>query len=417
MTITLLGRAGDTFEASLAAQDLDPAAVDARWQGIGALERELFETAVCVDGSVDAVLVPADWLPRLAARGALRPLDDLLAGAPPEGWPAAWSDAFVDVVTFAADAAPSRAERAAVWGLPFHDGPPLLVYRTDLFDDPAERRAYRERFGTELAPAATWSDFDRQARFFTRPEEGLFGTVLAGAPDGHNDVYDFVTQVRVRGGDVVARDGSGILRPAFGGAAGLGALAWLRGHAVDDPTVPPDARTLDSVGSGRAFAEGRVALMMNWAGYAHAAQGPGSRVAGRVGTALAPTADDGTPTPVVNAFWALAVTAGSRRVDEAWSVIRECLSPRGDRATTRAGSSGTRLDTWRDAELLARTPAFALFEEAHRVSRPLPQIAALPLLVDALNHLVDDVVNGGQDAGPALERAVRRVETVLAADD
>lgn len=413
MTITLLGRAGDTFEASLAAQDLDAAAVHARWAGIGALERELFETEACRDGSVDAILVPADWLPRLAARGALRPLGDLLAADPPEGWPTAWSDAFVDVVTFAAAAPPPRGGRSAVWGLPFHDGPPILIYRADLFEDPAERRAYRERFGDELVPAATWSDFDRQARFFTRPEQGLFGTVLAGAPDGHNDVYDFVTQVRVRGGDVLARDGSGTLGPAFGGAAGLGALAWMRRHAVDDPTVPPDARTLDSVGSGRAFAEGRIALMMNWAGYAHAAQGTGSRVAGRVGTALAPTTDEGTPTPVVNAFWALAVTAGSGRVEEVWSVFRECLSPRGDRATTRAGSSGTRLDTWRDADVLARTPAFALFEEAHRASRPLPQVAALPLLVDALNDLVDEVVNHGQDARPALDRALHRVETML----
>lgn len=413
MTITLLGRSGDTFEASVAAQRFDPdIALEERWVGITALERELFDTSACRDGSVDLVLVPADWLPRLASTGAIRSLDSLVRERPPAGWPDSWSRAFVDVVTFAA----RRGDPSAVWGVPFHDGPPILIYRTDLYESAAEQSAYRERFGVDLVPARTWAEFDRQARWFTRPDDDLFGTVLAGAPDGHNNVYDFVTQLRVRGGDVLAREESGVLRPAFGGDAGLGALAWLRRHAVDERTVPPEAARLDSVASGAAFASGRVALMMNWAGYAHTAEQPGSAVRGRVGTTVAPRRDDGSPTPVVNAFWALAMTTGSARPDEAWSAVRECLSERGDLATTRAGSSGTRLETWRDPGVVSRTPAFSLFEEAHAVSKPLPQVPELPLLVELLNDLVDRVVNRGAAASAELERAVARAESLFSAD-
>ncbi len=407
MTATLLGRSGDSFEASIRAQELPPGLLDDRWLPLPELERTLFDTDACASGDVDLVLVPADWLPRLAARGAIRALDPLLSASPPQGWPEAWSSAFTDVVSFArdADAAPS------VWGLPFHDGPPLLVYRRDLFESPDERRAYRERFGEDLVPARTWRDFEQQALFFTRPDDDLFGTVFAGAPDGHNDVYDLVTQIRLRGGDVL--DGR---RPAFGGRAGVEALAFLRRHLVEHPTVPPEAIDLDSVHSGAAFAAGRVALMLNWAGYAHAAEGPGSRVAGRVGVALAPTADDGSATTVVNAFWALAVTSGARHVEEAWAVARECLSERGDLATTRAGSSGTRLGTWRDPGILRRSPAFALFERAHENSRPLPMVEELPVLVAVLDDLYDRVVRRGEEAEGALEEAVAQATEAMARD-
>lgn len=389
----------------MAAQDLDPGRLETTWVGLPDLESTLFDTPVCRDGSVDLVLVPADWLPRLATRGLILPLDEHVVETPPVGWPASWSHAFVDVLTFAA------AGTYGLWGAPFHDGPPIFIYRSDLYESVTEQAAYRERFGVELVPARTWAEFDRQAEWFTRPGEGLAGTVLAGAPDGHNNVYDFVTQLRLRGGDVL--DGR---VPAFGGAAGAGALVWLRRHLVDRPTVPPGSRRLDSVGSGRAFASGGVALMMNWAGYAHAAEGPSSSVVGRVGVALAPALDDGRPTPVVNAFWALAVTAGSRRPADAWSLVRDCLSPEGDIATTRAGSSGCRLETWRDPKVLARTPAFALFEAAHSASRPLPLVAELPLLVEILNDLVEAVVGRGEDAEGCLARAVAAAAAVMEAD-
>jgi len=61
----------------------------------------------------------------------------------------------------------------SVYAIPYHDGPVMLLYRTDPYDDPAERQGYETRFGYPLAPAATWDEFADQAQWFTaRPKAG-----------------------------------------------------------------------------------------------------------------------------------------------------------------------------------------------------------------------------------------------------
>jgi multiple sugar transport system substrate-binding protein len=52
----------------------------------------------------------------------------------------------------------------------------ILSYRKDLFDDPKEQAAYKEKYGTDLKPPETWEEYLQIAQFFTRPKEGLWGT-------------------------------------------------------------------------------------------------------------------------------------------------------------------------------------------------------------------------------------------------
>jgi len=49
------------------------------------------------------------------------------------------------------------------------------IYRRDLFNDEAERAAYRERYGAELRYPRTFAELDQMAEFFYRPEQGLYG--------------------------------------------------------------------------------------------------------------------------------------------------------------------------------------------------------------------------------------------------
>src|SRR3546814_2985453 len=54
-----------------------------------------------------------------------------------------------------------------------------LSYRVDLFEDPEEQKAFRDKYGYDLAPPVTWDQYYDVAEFFTRPEEKLWGTVEA----------------------------------------------------------------------------------------------------------------------------------------------------------------------------------------------------------------------------------------------
>lgn len=57
-----------------------------------------------------------------------------------------------------------------------------FAYRTDLFNDPEEQKAFQEKYGYALKVPETWSELKDVAEFFTRPEKNLYGVALWFAP-------------------------------------------------------------------------------------------------------------------------------------------------------------------------------------------------------------------------------------------
>jgi len=371
--LTLLGRDFDGFRRAVSTHSAawPVGTVDATWLGLPELEAAVLGPE---PADADLLVVPADWLPALAASGRIQTLTAYASGNPPEGWPDAWSPSFHDGITWGDD----------VYGLPFHDGPQLLFSRPSLLE------------AHDLRPPSTWSELLAVAGALHEPD-GIAGTVLAGAPDGHNNVYDLVLHLRRLGGDLVDADG----RIALDTDAMRAALTFLR--EVVTTLVSPDAARMDSNDSGFAFAAGDVGVAVNWAGYA--ALAAAGSVADDFACAVAPTHDDGSPTVTVNAFWVTCVSAACADPDRAWDYLRHAASAAMDLETTRAGASGARRSTWADPELLRAHPEHALFERAHDHSRPLPRVPELPALVGVLNELVDAVVWRGEPLGPALTAA------------
>jgi len=379
--LTLWGREFEGFQRAVAAHAAawPGGDVAARWLGLPALQAAVLDA----DPDADLLLVPADWLPALAAAGTVRPLTSYLADDAPQGWPGAWSPSFHAGLTWGSD----------IYGLPFHDGPQLLFTRPSLLA------------GHDLRPPTTWSELLDVAAALHGPD-GRAGTVLAGAPDGHNNVYDLVLHLWRLGGDLLDAQGRVLLDTAPMRAA----LGFLRGLATT--LVPADAHDLDSNGSGAAFADGRVGVALNWAGYA--ALAAAGAVAGDVECRVAPTHDDGSPTTTVNAFWVVCVTRACADPARAWDYLRHAASAAMDLETTRAGACGARRTTWADADVLAAQPEHALFDLAHAHSRPLPRIPQLPALVDVLSELVDAVVWRQEPVDPALAAADRAATALLA---
>jgi multiple sugar transport system substrate-binding protein len=63
-----------------------------------------------------------------------------------------------------------------------------LAYRKDWFEDPAEKAAFKERYGYPLAVPDTWEHFRDVAEFFQRPDQKRYGCAL---PTGRD--YDALT--------------------------------------------------------------------------------------------------------------------------------------------------------------------------------------------------------------------------------
>jgi multiple sugar transport system substrate-binding protein len=67
-----------------------------------------------------------------------------------------------------------------LYGVPMEAFLKTYVYRTDLFEDAANKQAYQEKYGRELAPATTWEEYQDIAEFFTQQGKGkdLWGTTV-----------------------------------------------------------------------------------------------------------------------------------------------------------------------------------------------------------------------------------------------
>jgi multiple sugar transport system substrate-binding protein len=265
------------------------------------LYETLFAAEGLKQGQWDVAFLPTDWLAQAFERGALLDLAPWLAADPPQDFPGGWTPSLLGYQQF----------DQVIIGLPYHDGPECLIYRTDLFDDPQEQAAFQAAYGRPLRVPYSWAEFQQVARFFHRPAQGLSGTIFAAYPDGHNTVYDFHLQLWTRGGE--SFDAAG--RINLNSPAAIQALEFYRAMLNDDQAMHPQARQADSVKSGLAFAAGEVAMMVNWFGFASMAETiPESKVRARWRSPPYPVARAGTVSRSMSiGFWALGRVAPIQR--------------------------------------------------------------------------------------------------------
>ena len=367
-------------------------ALDAVALDLHPLTEALFTNQGLVRGDWDVAFLVTDWLPAVQQQRAVADISSLLRAQPPEGFPDAWPPSLLR----------QHEIDGEVLGLPYHDGPECLIYRRDLLEDPAEQAAYQARYGAPLRVPETWTEFRQVARHFHRPERGLYGTIFAAYPDGHNTVYDFCLQLWTRGGELM--DPAGRLQLATPQAAA--ALEFLRSMLNDSASVHPSCREFDSVKSGLAFAAGEAALMVNWFGFASMAETvTDSRVKGRVGIAPVPHAE-GCQGTSLNIYWILAIAAGSPHAEVAWRFLRHAASPAMDKLLTLEGGIGCRRSTWLDPDVNRVIPFYREMETLHAHARELPRTPDWPRIAETIDRMVLAAIDTSQPVEEILREAV-----------
>ncbi|TPG52132.1 extracellular solute-binding protein [Sphingomonas glacialis] len=364
-TLRIAVRRFDPFARAMTAQFADfvattgtQATLDAVELDLNPLHATLIGERGLASGEWDVAFLNTDWLAEAVAGDLLEDLAPHLEHAPIADFPDAWSPSLTGLQRFC----------GGFWGMPYHDGPECLVYRKDLI----------------VAPPTTWDDFHALARAQHDPAQERYGTVLALFPDGHNGLYDFCIQIWSRGGEPFDADGRADLTSPQAHAA----LDFLRNLAGDTAAIAPDCQKLDSVASGMLFAQGKVALMANWFGFAaYCDTATDSKVNGLVDVAPLPAGPGGSSVSL-NVFWVLAIAAGSRNKSLAWDFLRHCATAPMDRLTTTEGAIGTRRSTWADAEINAAIPYYHRLEWLHEHARAMPVSPDLA----RISHIVDDLV-------------------------
>jgi multiple sugar transport system substrate-binding protein len=347
----------------------------------------------------DVAHVNTDWLAECWARGCLEDLSGRTRADPPEAYPEGWPQSLLGLQTFPDGLA----------GIPFHDGPECLIYRKDLFQSERERETYRARHGTELAPPRTWAEFARIAAFFHRPEQGMYGTLFALYPDGHNNVFDFALQVLSRGGSLQQEDRVVLDSPE--------ALEALQDHRIllNSPFIHPRSRQLESIGACWTFARGEVAMMVNWFGFATMCETvEGSNVRGCVDVCAIPHADS-HPDPVsLNVYYVWSISPDSRHKGLAYEYIKNCVKRENDITLTMEGGIGCRRSTWLDPQVKRAIPYSCRMEEIHGYASTLPRTAAWHPISRVMDQMVIDTIDSDRPVADILREAQARVDAIAA---
>jgi len=360
-----------------------------------ALEESLFGSNGMRDGDWDVCFVATDWIASMYAQGCAVDLAPLLKADPPQDYPQGWTESLLRL----------QRVRDAVLGVPYHDGPECLIYRRDLFEDDVLREAFEVEFGEALTIPKSWEAFHRVARFMQRAGRGVYGTVFAAFPDGHNSVYDFLLQLWTCGGELFDADGA----VRFETRAAAEALTFYREMLTHDGAVHPECRALDSVGAGMAFAAGQVAMMINWFGFATMAHiSAESAVRGLVDVAELPHAA-GVKTASLNVYWILSMAVGSVHRDVSWQFLRHGLNPAMDKLTTMSGAIGCRRSTWSDTEVNAAIPFYHRIEHLHAHAREIPQRADWPRIAAVIDEMVTANISGDVPVIQLLRQADAKV--------
>jgi multiple sugar transport system substrate-binding protein len=192
------------------------------------------------------------------------------------------------------DIHPTYRDRLMMW-----DGKQISVtvdgdvhtgyYRTDLFEDPEEQQAFKEKYGYDLHPPETWDQYYDIAEFFTRPDQNLYGTAEAFVRGGQQFWFFFSHAAAYT--NHPDHPGAMFFDPETMDAQ-VDNPGWLRGledYIRSVQYAPPGALNFNSGDIRTAFASGQVAMNFDWGDTGTIASDPAqSQVAGDVGFFMLP---------------------------------------------------------------------------------------------------------------------------------
>jgi len=352
-------------------------------------------------GTYDFVAPLTDWVTELVRGDYLVPLDDYIKNDPPEDWPNTFPKSLLRFQTV----------NGKLYGFPNHDGPIMLYYRKDLFEDPKEKAAFKAQYGYELAPPETWDQFLDMTRFFNRPDEGLWGTCIAAKQGGQQLAYDFFLMLWSFGGNIF----NSSMRPTFNSQAGIDGLQYYIDLRNKWEVTPKASTTYDETENGPFYLNGNAALMWHWSHIASWAElADRSKIVGKNGYTVFPVARKGITPTTLSIYWFFGISSASKHKDEAYKLIKWLTNKENDKLDAQMGTIACRLSTFHDPEILEQFPFYTNIEKSLEGEvRTTPQVPEYAQVDDIIGVACSKAIAGQISAKEALDKAAEKVEELM----
>ena len=182
------------------------------------------------------------------------------------------------------------ADSGTYWAYPTEGDANGWVYRKDLFENADEMAAFEAEYGYPLAPPETAAQLMDISKFFTRPDEGLYGSAIYTQVDYDALVMGYQNMFFSFGADW--HDGNFNPEGSVNSPEAVAALEWYK--ELYECCQPPGMSNVFFAEVNDAMLGGQAAMGMNYFAFFPVLENPGvSEYAGNLGYFVNPAGPDG----------------------------------------------------------------------------------------------------------------------------
>jgi multiple sugar transport system substrate-binding protein len=353
-------------------------------------EKELIDLKAR-SGAYDLIMLDDPWFPKFAAEQFLTNLTPLLQQRGQSGPDSDFVETSIALCRHPYQTGPPYA-------LPYVGNSQLFFYRKDLF----------EKYS--LKKPVTWDDALVAVKTIQEKESAgangqkIYGYVMRAA-QGNAAVADFMPIFWAFGGEMF--DASG--KPTVNSPEGIKALEFMIELGKYSPPGYPNFNA-DDVGAH--LLQGTAAMSINWPAWIGSfGDTSKSKVAGKMEFTTLPGAAKPGQAEIGN--WLIAIPRDSSNAEAAMDFLLWATSAEQMKRSAQRGNPPTRKSLFRDAELVAKYPAYPAQSRSLESSRPRPRTPHWNEIENAFGIFLSMANSGTLSPVEAMNQANAEIEKIL----
>ncbi len=354
---------------------------------INLFEKELIDLKART-GAYDVIMLDDPWFPRFATEQFLTELTPLLQRRGQSG-------PDTDFVNTSVALCRHPYQTGPLYALPYVGNSQLFFYRKDLF----EKHSLRD--------PATWLDVLAAAKTIQEKENAgpkVYGYVMRAA-QGNAAVADFMPIFWAFGGEMF--DASG--KPTVNSPEGIAALEFMLELGKYSP---PGYASFNADEVGAHLLQGTAAMSINWPAWISSFGDPTkSKVIGKMEFTTLPGAQKPGQAEIGN--WLIAIPRDSQNTEAAMDFLLWATSAEQMKRSAERGNPPTRKSLFRDAELVAKNPAYQAQLRSLESSRPRPRTPYWNEIENAFGIFLSKANSGELSPAEAMNQANAEIEKIL----
>ena len=354
---------------------------------INLFEKELIDLKART-GAYDLIMLDDPWFPRFATEQFLTELSPLLQRRGQSGPESDFVDTSVALCRHPYQTGP-------LFALPYVGNSQLFFYRKDLFEKHS------------LKNPATWQDVLAAAKTIQEKENSgqkVYGYVMRAA-QGNAAVADFMPIFWAFGGEMF--DASG--KPTVNSPEGIAALEYMLELGKYSP---PGYASFNADEVGAHLLQGTAAMSINWPAWISSFADPTkSKVIGKMEFTTLPGAQKPGQAEIGN--WLIAIPRDSQNTEAAMDFLLWATSAEQMKRSAQRGNPPTRKSLFRDAELIAKNPAYPAQLRSLESSRPRPRTPYWNEIENAFGIFLSKANSGELSPAEAMNQANAEIEKIL----